>query len=69
MHRGVVQGATITTMTSAEGEHQSVTHAYTAAKGQLLSRLSRVEGQVRGVKGNVEQDRYCIVVLTLMVRR
>jgi DNA-binding FrmR family transcriptional regulator len=37
---------------------------YTATKDQLLGRLGRVEGQVRGVTRMVEQDRYCIDVLT-----
>lgn len=37
---------------------------YAATKEQLLARLGRVEGQVRGVRGMVEQDRYCIDVLT-----
>ncbi len=37
---------------------------YSATREQLLKRLSRVEGQVRGVKGMVEEDRYCIDVLT-----
>jgi DNA-binding FrmR family transcriptional regulator len=37
---------------------------YTASKDQLLKRLKRVEGQVRGVQGMVEDDRYCIDVLT-----
>ncbi len=37
---------------------------YTASKDQLLGRLNRVEGQVRGVRGMVEQDRYCIDILT-----
>ena len=37
---------------------------YTATKDQLLKRLSRVEGQVRGVARMVEEDRYCIEVLT-----
>jgi DNA-binding FrmR family transcriptional regulator len=37
---------------------------YTATKDQLLKRLARVEGQVRGVARMVEQDRYCIDVLT-----
>jgi DNA-binding FrmR family transcriptional regulator len=37
---------------------------YTASKDQLLSRLRRIEGQVRGVEGMVEDDRYCIDVLT-----
>jgi DNA-binding FrmR family transcriptional regulator len=40
------------------------THGYTANKGALLNRLRRVEGQVRGVQGMVEDDRYCIDVLT-----
>ena len=37
---------------------------YTASKEQLLNRLARVEGQVRGVARMVEEDRYCIDVLT-----
>lgn len=30
----------------------------------LINRLSRIEGQVRGVKKMVEDDRYCIDILT-----
>ncbi len=37
---------------------------YTATKDQLLTRLRRIEGQVRGVQGMVAEDRYCIDVLT-----
>jgi len=37
---------------------------YTASKDQLLKRLARVEGQVRGVAAMVEEDRYCIDVVT-----
>ena len=37
---------------------------YTATKDQLLNRLRRIEGQVRGVEGMVEDERYCIDVLT-----
>jgi CsoR family transcriptional regulator, copper-sensing transcriptional repressor len=40
------------------------TRGYTATKDQLLNRLRRIEGQVRGVQGMVEDDRYCIDVLT-----
>jgi len=40
------------------------TRGYTASKEQLLNRLSRVEGQVRGIRKMVEEDRYCIDVLT-----
>jgi CsoR family transcriptional regulator, copper-sensing transcriptional repressor len=39
-------------------------HGYSATKDQLLTRLRRIEGQVRGVEGMVEDDRYCIEVLT-----
>ena len=37
---------------------------YSASKEQLLKRLSRIEGQVRGVTRMVEEERYCIDVLT-----
>ncbi|MFL5821656.1 MAG: metal-sensitive transcriptional regulator [Solirubrobacteraceae bacterium] len=37
---------------------------YTASKSDLLKRLARLEGQVRGVSRMVEDDRYCIEVLT-----
>ena len=37
---------------------------YTASKEQLLARLRRVEGQVRGIERMVDEDRYCIDVLT-----
>ena len=37
---------------------------YSATKDQLLKRMRRVEGQVRGVEGMIEDDRYCIDVIT-----
>lgn len=37
---------------------------YTASKDQLLARLKRIEGQIRGIEGMVADDRYCIDVLT-----
>jgi CsoR family transcriptional regulator, copper-sensing transcriptional repressor len=37
---------------------------YSATREQLLARLRRIEGQVRGVARMVEDDRYCIDVLT-----
>lgn len=42
----------------------TTTPGYSADKDQLLKRLARVEGQVRGIAGMVEDDRYCIDVLT-----
>jgi CsoR family transcriptional regulator, copper-sensing transcriptional repressor len=40
------------------------THGYTADKQQLLKRLARIEGQVRGVAKMIDDDRYCIDILT-----
>ena len=37
---------------------------YTATKDQLVKRLHRIEGQVRGIERMVEDDRYCIDVVT-----
>ncbi len=37
---------------------------YAAAKDQILARLKRIEGQIRGIEGMVADDRYCIDVLT-----
>jgi CsoR family transcriptional regulator, copper-sensing transcriptional repressor len=38
------------------------THGYD--KDALIKRLHRIEGQVRGLERMVEEDRYCIDVLT-----
>jgi DNA-binding FrmR family transcriptional regulator len=40
------------------------THGYAQDKGALIRRLHRIEGQVRGVEKMVEEDRYCIDILT-----
>jgi CsoR family transcriptional regulator, copper-sensing transcriptional repressor len=37
---------------------------YVKDKHQIESRLSRIEGQVRGLRKMVDEDRYCIDVLT-----
>ncbi len=37
---------------------------YEMSKEQLLNRLRRVEGQIRGLQQMVEADRYCVDVLT-----
>ena len=37
---------------------------YAVSKDKLLTRLRRIEGQVKGVEGMVEDERYCIEVLT-----
>ncbi|MHA6801208.1 metal-sensitive transcriptional regulator [Bounagaea algeriensis] len=39
-------------------------HGYTANKENYLKRLRRIEGQIRGLQRMVEEDQYCIDVLT-----
>jgi DNA-binding FrmR family transcriptional regulator len=39
-------------------------HGYTENKDEYLRRLRRIEGQVRGLQRMVEQDKYCIDILT-----
>ena len=48
-------------MTSTPVPHA---HGYAPHKDQLLKRLARIEGQVRGIAKMIEDDRYCIDVLT-----
>src|SRR5215210_3041613 len=51
-------------MTPAEAPSTPPERGYSATKDQLLNRLRRVEGQVRGIQKMVDEDRYCIDVLT-----
>jgi len=39
-------------------------YGYTKDKDALIKRLHRIEGQVRGIERMVEDDRYCIEILT-----
>jgi DNA-binding FrmR family transcriptional regulator len=39
-------------------------HGYTPSKEDYLKRLRRIEGQVRGLQKMVEDDKYCIDILT-----
>src|SRR5712692_7148704 len=43
---------------------QTQTYGYHADKQALVNRLHRIEGQVRGIEKMVEEDRYCIDILT-----
>jgi CsoR family transcriptional regulator, copper-sensing transcriptional repressor len=42
----------------------TIVRGYSASKPQLEKRLARIEGQVRGIARMVEDDRYCIDILT-----
>ena len=43
------------------GEHA---HGYSGDREAIVKRLHRIEGQVRGIERMVEDDRYCIEILT-----
>ena len=45
-------------------EHVEHTPGYHDQKEQVLARLKRIEGQVRGIERMVDNDTYCIDVLT-----
>jgi DNA-binding FrmR family transcriptional regulator len=50
--------------TTEHTESATPARGYGATKDALQKRLKRIEGQVRGVQGMVDEDRYCIDVLT-----
>jgi DNA-binding FrmR family transcriptional regulator len=39
-------------------------HGYSGEKDLIIKRLRRAEGQIRGIERMVEQDRYCIDIIT-----
>jgi CsoR family transcriptional regulator, copper-sensing transcriptional repressor len=45
-------------------EQMTPTRGYVADKESLVKRLHRIEGQVRGIERMLEEDRYCIDVIT-----
>lgn len=47
-----------------EEQTQKFKHREKDEKKELITRLSRIEGQVRGLKAMVEEDRYCVDILT-----
>ncbi|MEV7431903.1 MULTISPECIES: metal-sensitive transcriptional regulator [unclassified Nocardioides] len=47
--------------TAAPAQHQ---HGYISQKDDYLKRLRRIEGQARGLQRMVEEEQYCIDILT-----
>jgi DNA-binding FrmR family transcriptional regulator len=45
------------------GEHSTFRHSYSRDKTQLVRRLSRIEGQVRGIARMIEREEYCVDIL------
>ena len=48
---------------SSHAQENNHPHSYEALKPDLLMRLKRIEGQVRGIQKMVEEDRYCVDIL------
>jgi CsoR family transcriptional regulator, copper-sensing transcriptional repressor len=46
-----------------EGCNHKITNRSQKMKSSLISRLNRIEGQVRGIKGMIDKDTYCDDVL------
>ncbi|MGE8205585.1 metal-sensing transcriptional repressor [Heyndrickxia sp. NPDC080065] len=44
-------------------EDTKMTERSTKEKDQLINRLKRIEGQVRGIQKMIENDRYCVDIL------
>jgi DNA-binding FrmR family transcriptional regulator len=49
--------------TAAPPDPSDFRHSYTKDKAQIVRRLSRMEGQVRGIARMIERDEYCIDIL------
>ena len=41
-----------------------MTYGYVNDKESMITRLHRIEGQVRGIERMVEEERYCVDILT-----
>lgn len=52
------------TTTTPSPPASTPTRGYTATKDQLAQRLARIEGQVRGIERMVNDERYCIDIIT-----
>ena len=49
--------------TPATGGADHFRHSYTRDKAQLVRRLARIEGQVRGISRMIEREEYCVDIL------
>jgi CsoR family transcriptional regulator, copper-sensing transcriptional repressor len=53
----------VTTPREPASETDTFRHAYTRDKAQLVRRLARIEGQVRGISRMIEREEYCVDIL------
>jgi DNA-binding FrmR family transcriptional regulator len=50
--------------TARDAGRSTASHGYSDQREEYQRRLRRIEGQVRGLQGMVDEDRYCIDILT-----
>jgi CsoR family transcriptional regulator, copper-sensing transcriptional repressor len=60
--RGMVE-PTSRTPPAHGADHDTFRHSYSKDKAQLVRRLSRIEGQVRGIARMIEREEYCVDIL------
>lgn len=49
---------------SEHTEHTAHSHGYISEKEQILKRMGRIEGQARGITRMIDEEKYCIDILT-----
>jgi DNA-binding FrmR family transcriptional regulator len=49
--------------TAAAADQDHFRHSYSRDRAQLVRRLSRIEGQVRGIARMIEREEYCVDIL------
>ncbi|MEV5102259.1 metal-sensitive transcriptional regulator [Streptomyces massasporeus] len=60
----VTTGTADTAGTDGTADHDHGVHGYHKQKDEHLKRLRRIEGQIRGLQRMVDEDVYCIDILT-----
>ena len=64
MTTGEPRGARLVPGAAGAGDDEATfRHSYTRDRAQLLRRLSRIEGQVRGIGRMIEREEYCVDIL------
>lgn len=53
-----------TTAVAEAAESCQATHGYIGDKDKILARMKRIEGQARGIHRMVDEEKYCIDILT-----
>jgi DNA-binding FrmR family transcriptional regulator len=53
----------VTSDTTTDDHADHFRHSYTRDKAQLVRRLARIEGQVRGITRMIEREEYCVDIL------